>query len=103
MLFIDTKYPLTPAVIFLSYCAGYLPVVFLEALMMILPIVLRFVGKKFIRFKTKSETDKFVFSWHFAYRVANLLIIILKNQVMCVPQQRGFPFAALLLTFNVSP
>ena len=63
------------------WCAGYLPVVFLEALMMILPIALRFVGKKFIRFKTKSETDKFVFSWHFAYRVSNLIIIILKNQI----------------------
>ena len=46
--------------------------------MLILPMVLRFVGKKYIRFKTKSENDKFVFGWHFGYRVANLIIIILK-------------------------
>ena len=60
---------------------GYLPVVFLEVIMFFLPLVFRFVGKKYIRFKTKSETDKFVFTWHFGYRVANLIIIILKNQI----------------------
>ena len=46
--------------------------------MLVLPMVLRFVGKKYIRFKTKSENDKFIFGWHFGYRVANLIIIILK-------------------------
>ena len=56
--------------------------------MLILPMVLRFVGKKYIRFKTKSENDKFVFGWHFGYRVANLIIIILKvgyssMQIIC--------------------
>eukprot|EP00563_Minutocellus_polymorphus_P011366 CAMPEP_0181061736 /NCGR_PEP_ID=MMETSP1070-20121207/22691_1 /TAXON_ID=265543 /ORGANISM="Minutocellus polymorphus, Strain NH13" /LENGTH=1460 /DNA_ID=CAMNT_0023141733 /DNA_START=161 /DNA_END=4540 /DNA_ORIENTATION=+ len=70
-----------PGTFWYGLIQGYLPVVFLEALMLILPIVLQFVGKKYIRFKTKSATDKFVFSWHFAYRVANLIIIILKNQI----------------------
>lgn len=60
---------------------GYLPVVLLELLMFFLPIVLRMIGTIYIRFKTKSETDRFVFRWHFGYRVANLAIIIVKNQI----------------------
>ena len=70
---------------------GYLPVVFLEALMLILPMVLRFIGKKYIRFKTKSENDKFVFGWHFGYRVANLIIIILKVWSSFAPESKLFP------------
>ena len=55
---------------------GYLPVVFLELLMLLVPILLRIIGLHFIRFKTQSEVAKFVFNWHFGYRTANLVIII---------------------------
>lgn len=68
-----------PGTFWYGLIQGYLHVVFLEALMLVLPMVLRFVGKKYIRFKTKSENDKFIFGWHFGYRVANLIIIILKR------------------------
>mmetsp|Transcript_969 Transcript_969/g.1398 ORF Transcript_969/g.1398 Transcript_969/m.1398 type:complete len:478 (+) Transcript_969:82-1515(+) len=60
---------------------GYLPVVFLEALMLLQPIVLRFIGINYIRFKSQSEVDQFVFIWHFAYRVANLLIVIVSGSL----------------------
>eukprot|EP00592_Proboscia_alata_P014834 CAMPEP_0194398606 /NCGR_PEP_ID=MMETSP0174-20130528/126198_1 /TAXON_ID=216777 /ORGANISM="Proboscia alata, Strain PI-D3" /LENGTH=1091 /DNA_ID=CAMNT_0039194923 /DNA_START=59 /DNA_END=3332 /DNA_ORIENTATION=+ len=55
---------------------GYLPVVLLELLMLVFPIFLRFIAENYIRFKTKSQVDKFVFTWHFGYRFANLLIIL---------------------------
>jgi len=60
---------------------GYLPVVLLEALMLIVPFILRIVAKNYIRFKTHSEIDIFVYRWHFGYRVMNLIIIIVKNQL----------------------
>lgn len=65
---------------------GYLPVIFLELLMLVVPFVLRLIATKFIRFKTRSEVDKFMFKWHFAYRIANLIIIIVKHQVLTTAQ-----------------
>lgn len=47
---------------------GYLPVVILELIMLPVPIVLRIIATKFIRFKTHSEIDQYVYKWHFAYR-----------------------------------
>ncbi len=61
---------------------GYLPVVLLELLMLPVPILLRIIATKFIRFKTHSEIDSFVYKWHFAYRVANLVIIVVRHQVL---------------------
>jgi len=40
------------------------------------------IATRFIRFKTHSEIDQFVYKWHFAYRVANLVIIIVRHQVL---------------------
>jgi hypothetical protein len=65
---------------------GYLPVIFLELLMLVVPFLLRIIATKFIRFKTHSEVDKFIFKWHFAYRIANLIIIIVKHQVLTTAQ-----------------
>ena len=54
---------------------GYLPVVVLEFLLMLpVPFLLRIIATNFIRFKTNSKIDQFVYKWHFAYRVANLII-----------------------------
>lgn len=61
---------------------GYLPVVLLELLMLPVPILLKLIATRFIRFKTHSEIDYFVYKWHFAYRVANLIIIIVRHQVL---------------------
>lgn len=61
---------------------GYLPVVLLELIMLPVPILLRIIATKFIRFKTHSEIDSFVYKWHFAYRVANLIIIVVRHQVL---------------------
>jgi hypothetical protein len=61
---------------------GYLPVVILELLMLLIPVILKVIGKKLIRFKSNSELDNFVFVWHFSYRVANLLIIILSGSLL---------------------
>lgn len=60
---------------------GYIPVIFLESVMFFVPIILSFIAKKYIRFKTSTEVDEFVYKWHFAYRIWNLIIIIVKNQV----------------------
>lgn len=65
---------------------GYLPVIFLELLMLVVPFLLRIIATKFIRFKTHSEVDRFIFKWHFAYRIANLIIIIVKHQVLTTAQ-----------------
>jgi len=61
---------------------GYIPVIMLELLMLVVPWILRIIATKYIRFKTHSETDQFIYKWHFAYRVANLIIIVVKHQVM---------------------
>jgi len=61
---------------------GYLPVVLLEGLMKLLTIILGIIARRFIRFKTNSEVDRFVFKWHLAYRVANLVIIIVNRQLL---------------------
>jgi hypothetical protein len=60
---------------------GYLPVIFLESLMVFVPIILHIIATKYIRFKTSTEVDQFVYKWHFGYRIWNLVIIIVKNQV----------------------
>ena len=60
---------------------GYLPVIFLESLMFFVPIILHIIATKYIRYKTSTEVDEFVYKWHFAYRIWNLVIIIVKNQV----------------------
>eukprot|EP00586_Coscinodiscus_wailesii_P015502 CAMPEP_0172493356 /NCGR_PEP_ID=MMETSP1066-20121228/24773_1 /TAXON_ID=671091 /ORGANISM="Coscinodiscus wailesii, Strain CCMP2513" /LENGTH=605 /DNA_ID=CAMNT_0013263493 /DNA_START=167 /DNA_END=1984 /DNA_ORIENTATION=- len=62
-----------------SLIQGYLPVVVLELFMIIIPFILTFVATNYIRFKVKSEIEKFVFLWHFAYRLANLLVIIISG------------------------
>lgn len=49
-----------PGTFWYGLIQGYLPVILLEILMLFLPIVLRLVGNHFIRFKTKSNTDRCV-------------------------------------------
>eukprot|EP00555_Chaetoceros_dichaeta_P001918 CAMPEP_0198277244 /NCGR_PEP_ID=MMETSP1447-20131203/65739_1 /TAXON_ID=420782 /ORGANISM="Chaetoceros dichaeta, Strain CCMP1751" /LENGTH=1436 /DNA_ID=CAMNT_0043972247 /DNA_START=89 /DNA_END=4397 /DNA_ORIENTATION=- len=61
---------------------GFLPVVLLELLMILVTLILEFIARRFIRFKTHSEVDGFVFKWHLAYRVANLVIIIVNRQML---------------------
>lgn len=61
---------------------GYLPVVLLEILMLPVPFLIKMIATKFIRLKSHSEIDQFVYKWHFAYRVANLIIIVVRRQVL---------------------
>ena len=61
---------------------GFVPVVLLELLMLIVPFTLRIVAKKIIRFKTHSEIDQFIYRWHFAYRITNLISIIVRQQIL---------------------
>ena len=61
---------------------GYLPVVLLELLMKVITVIFEFIARRFIRFKTNSEVDGFVFKWHLTYRVANLVIIIVNRQML---------------------
>ena len=61
--------------------AGYIPILLLELLMIAVTFSLKFIAEHFIRFKTKSEIDNFVFLWHFGYRLANLIIIIVSGSI----------------------
>lgn len=61
---------------------GYLPVVLLEILMLPVPFLIKMIATRFIRLKSHSEIDQFVYKWHFAYRVANLIIIVVRRQVL---------------------
>lgn len=60
-----------------SLLQGYVPVVCLEVLMFFVQLFLKFIATNYIGFKTKSDIDSFVYTWHYFYRLANLLIIIL--------------------------
>jgi hypothetical protein len=60
---------------------GWLPVLLLEIVMKILINALNLVAKRYIRFKTRSEVDMFVYKWNFAYRLANTLIIIVSGSL----------------------
>jgi len=89
--------------------SGYLPIIILEGIMQILLVVLKFVSRNYIHFKTKSDVsqnktyqiitcpslhlsidllalfsqvDQFVFRWHFGYRLANLCIIIVSGSLI---------------------
>lgn len=55
---------------------GLVPVLLLEALMIVVIFVLDMIAMKYIRFKTKSEAEEFVFLWHFNFRLVNLLALI---------------------------
>jgi len=61
---------------------GWLPVVLLEIVMKILISILNLVSKRYIRYKTRAECDNFVYKWNFAYRLANILIIILSGSLL---------------------
>lgn len=61
---------------------GFVPVVLLELLMLVVPFTLRIIAMRFIRFKTHSEVDQFIFKWHFAYRITNLISIIVRQQIL---------------------
>ncbi len=70
----------TPGTFWYGLIQGYLPVILLELLMLIIPLILNVIARSYIRFKTNSEVGTFVLVWHFGFRIANLIIIILKNQ-----------------------
>jgi len=61
---------------------GYIPVIILELIMLVVPFILRIIATKFIRLKTHSEIDQFVYKWHFGYRITNLVSIIVRQQVL---------------------
>ena len=65
---------------------GWLPVLLLETIMMVLIYALDLVAKQYIRFKTHSEIDTFVYKWHFAYRLVNMLIIIISGSLLQLVQ-----------------
>ena len=50
--------------------------------MKILISILNLVSKRYIRYKTRAECDNFVYKWNFAYRLANILIIILSGSLL---------------------
>jgi len=60
---------------------GLVPVLLLEALMLAVIFVLDMIAMKYIRFKTKSEAEEFVFLWHFNFRLVNLLALIVAGGV----------------------
>jgi hypothetical protein len=62
--------------------SGYLPILILEGIMLLLLVVLNFVSRNYIHFKTNSDVDQFVFRWHFGYRLANLFIIIVSGSLI---------------------
>jgi Calcium-dependent channel, 7TM region, putative phosphate len=45
--------------------SGYLPVLLLALLMILLPIVISLSASKFMKLKSHSEVDLYVFKWHF--------------------------------------
>lgn len=59
--------------------AGILPVLILELLMIVVVKVLSLIGNQYIQFKTKSENEEFVLLWHFAFRLVNLLAIMVSG------------------------
>lgn len=61
---------------------GWLPVVLLEAVMKVLINALNIIAKRYIRYKSRSEVDMFVYKWNFAYRLANIFIIIVSGSLL---------------------
>lgn len=81
---------------------GWLPVLLLEIVMKILINVLNLVAKRYIRFKTRSEVDMFVYKWNFAYRLANTLIIIVSGSLYKLLQSAASDGQSISVFFSIS-
>ena len=64
-----------------AFMEGYLPVLVLEIMMTLVVTSLRMIARYYIRFKTASDNDRFVFLWHFGYRLANIFIVIISSSL----------------------
>jgi len=63
----------------LSFIAGYLPVLILVILMATIPSIFTVLAKRVIRFRSHSESDKFVLKWNVLYRIANFCVILISG------------------------
>ena len=81
---------------------GVLPVIILEALMIVVVYILKIIGAQYIQFKTKSECDEFVLVWHFAFRLVNLLAIMVSGGLVKLLNEENFKDATeqLVSTFQ---
>jgi uncharacterized membrane protein YkvI len=76
--------------------SGYLPVLLLALLMILLPIVISLSASKFMKLKSHSEVDLYVFKWHFgqftalsALLLLLLFVIELATAQQCYSQPRS--------------
>jgi len=61
--------------------SGYLPVILYLLLMILLPIVITLSATKFIRMKSLTEIDYYLFKWHFGFQIANLWLILIGGSI----------------------
>ena len=64
-----------------AFIEGYFPVLVLETLMVFVVQALGLIAKYYICFKTASESDRFVFQWHFGYRLTNIFVVIISGSL----------------------
>ena len=57
--------------------SGLLPVIALAILMALLFMAIQFAGTSFIRYKSRSEVEKYTLFWHMMYQFANLWLILI--------------------------
>ncbi|KAG5191570.1 hypothetical protein JKP88DRAFT_251447 [Tribonema minus] len=62
--------------------SGYLPVILFLALMALIPVVITLSAKKFIKLKSQSAVDTYLFKWHFGFQLANLWLILIGGSII---------------------
>ena len=63
----------------LGFVAGYLPVLILIILMATIPSIFTLLAIRVIRFRSRSEADRFVLKWNYLYRIANFCVILVSG------------------------
>jgi hypothetical protein len=62
--------------------SGQLPVIALIVFVSLIPVILTYIMKNVDKRKSESEVEQNVFSWFFAYQVANVLVIVLAGSII---------------------
>mmetsp|Transcript_41498 Transcript_41498/g.81344 ORF Transcript_41498/g.81344 Transcript_41498/m.81344 type:complete len:610 (-) Transcript_41498:238-2067(-) len=62
-----------------NFVRAVLPVIVSEGLTKIIPKILQKIGRVYIRFKKRSNEDRFVLLWHFIFRLFQILMIIISG------------------------
>jgi chaperonin cofactor prefoldin len=64
-----------------GFLVGYLPVIFFLILMFLVPLLIALSAEKFIKMKSLSSVDLYLFRWHFGFQIANLWLILIGGSI----------------------